>query len=67
MAGFGFRAGTGRGDTTVPIRKVATAADLGLSRKEIHEARAIRDAENREARMTFCDGANVVIVPSDRD
>ena len=27
---------------------VATAADVGLSRKEIHEARAIRDAEKRD-------------------
>jgi hypothetical protein len=34
----------------VPKRNAgkATAADVGLSRKEIHEARAIRDAEERD-------------------
>jgi hypothetical protein len=34
----------------VPKRSVgrATAADVGLSRKEIHEARTIRDAERRD-------------------
>jgi hypothetical protein len=26
----------------------AAAADVGLSRKEIHEARALRDAEKRD-------------------
>ena len=35
----------GGGDTTVPVRNAATAADIGLTRKEIHEARTIRDAE----------------------
>jgi len=35
----------GGGDTTVPIRNAATAADIGISRKDIHEARIIRDAE----------------------
>lgn len=38
----------GGGDSTVPVRNAATAADLGLSRKEIHEARIIRDAEEAE-------------------
>jgi hypothetical protein len=28
--------------------RAATAADVGLSRKEIHEARQIRDAEKRD-------------------
>ena len=49
------------GDRTSKVsmqNNAATAADVGLSRKEIHEARAIRDAEKREARMTFCDGAD---------
>lgn len=35
----------GGGDSTVPARNAATAADLGLSRKVIHEGRMIRDAE----------------------
>lgn len=35
----------GGGDSTVPARNAATAADLGLSRKDIHEARLVRDAE----------------------
>jgi hypothetical protein len=35
----------GGGDTTVPARNAATAAEVGLSRKAIHEARTIRDAE----------------------
>jgi hypothetical protein len=39
----------GGGDTTVPVRNAATAADVGLTRKEIHEARAIRDAEARDS------------------
>lgn len=38
----------GGGDSTVPNRNAATAADLGLSRKEIHEARKIRDAEEKD-------------------
>jgi hypothetical protein len=29
----------GGGDSTVPERNAATAADLGLTRKQIHEAR----------------------------
>lgn len=35
----------GGGDSTVEARNAATAADLGLRRDEIHEARQIRDAE----------------------
>jgi hypothetical protein len=35
----------GGGDSTVPVRTAATAADLGLTRKQIHEAREVRDAE----------------------
>lgn len=31
---------------SVPRENTATAADIGLSRKDIHEARIIRDAEN---------------------
>lgn len=34
----------GGGDSTVPKRNAATSKDIGLSRKEIHEARSIRDA-----------------------
>lgn len=36
---------SGGGDNTVPERNAATAADLGLSRKTIHEARHLRDGE----------------------
>jgi hypothetical protein len=39
----------GGGDTTVPVRNAATAADVGLTRKEIHEARIIRDAEEENS------------------
>ena len=35
----------GGGDTTVLARNAATAADVGLSRKAVHEARIIRDAQ----------------------
>jgi hypothetical protein len=35
---------TGGGDITVPVRNAATAADIGLTRKQIHEARAVRNA-----------------------
>jgi hypothetical protein len=38
----------GGGDTTVPVRNAATAADIGLSRKEVHESRIIRDAEEAD-------------------
>ena len=38
----------GGGDSTVPQRNAATAADIGLSRKDIHDARQIRDAENAD-------------------
>ena len=38
----------GGGDTTVPVRNAATAADIGLTRKQIHEARAVRDAEKND-------------------
>jgi hypothetical protein len=31
----------------------ATAADVGLSRKDVHEARLIRDAENRKSTSSF--------------
>ncbi|TGQ95997.1 hypothetical protein EN851_07680 [Mesorhizobium sp. M8A.F.Ca.ET.208.01.1.1] len=34
----------GGGDSTVPSRNAATAADVGLNRKDIHEARQVRDA-----------------------
>lgn len=36
---------SGGGDSTVVARNAATAADLGLRRDEIHDARRIRDAE----------------------
>lgn len=35
----------GGGDSTVPVRNAATVKDLGLTRKQVHEAREIRDAE----------------------
>ena len=38
----------GGGDSTVPVRNAATATDLGLTRKAIHEARQVRDAEAAE-------------------
>lgn len=38
----------GGGDSTVASRNAATAADLGLRRDEIHEARKLRDAEAAE-------------------
>lgn len=38
----------GGGDSTVPVRNAATAADIGLTRKDIHEARLFRDAEKVE-------------------
>jgi NH3-dependent NAD+ synthetase len=39
---------SGGGDSTVVDRNAATAADLGLRRNEIYEARQIRDAELAE-------------------
>jgi hypothetical protein len=36
---------------SVPAGNTATASDLGLSRKEIHEARKIRDAEKAQPRV----------------
>lgn len=36
---------SGGGDSTVPVRNAATAAEVGFTRKQIHEAREIRDAE----------------------
>jgi hypothetical protein len=38
----------GGGDSTVPVRNAATAADLGLTRKEIHDAREVRNAEQAD-------------------
>lgn len=35
----------GQGKRDVPFRNVPSAADIGLSKKQIHEARIIRDAE----------------------
>ncbi|WP_167376632.1 hypothetical protein [Rhizobium multihospitium] len=42
----------GGGDSTVPVRNAATVADIGLTRKDIHEARQIRDAEVVEPGIT---------------
>jgi hypothetical protein len=39
---------SGGGNSTVPVRNAATAADLGLTRKDIHEARQVQDAEAAE-------------------
>lgn len=38
----------GGGDSTVPSRNAATAADVGLTRKQVHEARQVRDAEQAQ-------------------
>ncbi|WP_180325148.1 hypothetical protein [Cereibacter azotoformans] len=54
------KASTGRGDKIVaphndiaaPAPKPATAADLGIRRDEIHEARKLRDAERAEPGIT---------------
>lgn len=46
---------TGPGDIIVldgNDNRPATAADLGLSRKEIHEARQFRDAEKADPGIT---------------
>lgn len=43
---------SGGGDSTVLARNAATAAELGLDRKEIHEARIFRDAERVEPGVT---------------
>jgi len=42
--------GTNQAELGVPNENTrpATAADLGLSRKDIHEAREVRDAEESE-------------------
>lgn len=39
---------SGGGDSTVVARNAATAADLGIRRDEIHEARKFRDAERAD-------------------
>lgn len=38
----------GGGDTTVPARNAATAAEIGITRKEVHEARRVRNAEQAQ-------------------
>lgn len=38
----------GGGDTTVPARNAATAAEVGITRKEVHEARRVRNAEQAQ-------------------
>jgi hypothetical protein len=40
----------GQGNRDIPVRNIpsATVADMGLTSKEIHEARTIRDAEARD-------------------
>jgi hypothetical protein len=40
--------------TNVQVRNAATSAAIGLSRKEIHEARIIRDAEAAEPERPGC-------------
>jgi len=44
----------GGGDTTVPVRNAATAADVGLSRKQIHEARAVRELSSEGPAVRHC-------------
>ncbi len=43
-------AGGGRPKTVADDNGIATAADLGLTSKEVHEARQIRDAAEGRAR-----------------
>jgi hypothetical protein len=46
--GARFRSTAGRAKGDVPVKNIPSAADVCLSRKEIHEARTIRDAERRD-------------------
>jgi hypothetical protein len=43
----------GGGDTTVPVRNAATAADLGITQKMIHEGRAISNAGRQRCEVVW--------------
>src|SRR5260370_18108835 len=45
-------ANNGGDRSRIPIQKSATAAEIGLTHKQIHEAPTVRDAENNDARLS---------------